>query len=95
MENSKLPVLNSGDFPIKGIVLGTQSDNISYISKKTNLQTEMKRDVVVLQCPFGIVLCRSFNPSFDVSLLKVGSEVTFAMTEYRIDNGVKNATIRL
>lgn len=91
----KLPPVGANDFPISGVVLGVQSDNISYVSKKTNLQTEAKRDVIVLQCSFGIVLCRAFNPSFDCSLLKVGSTVTFALNEFRIDNGVKTAQVRI
>lgn len=90
-----LPPVAPSDFPITGIVLGVQSDNISYVSKKTNLQTEAKREVIVLQCPFGIVLCRAFNPSVDCSSLPVGSSVTFAMQEFRLDNGVKTASVRI
>lgn len=94
-EINSLPAVGPNDFPISGTVLGVQSDNISYVSKKTNLQTEAKRDVIVLQCSFGIVLCRAFNPQFDCSKLKVGSSVTFALQEFRIDNGVKNASVRI
>lgn len=90
-----LPPVGPTDFPISGVVLGVQSDNITYTSKKTNLQTEAKREVIVLQCPFGIVLCRCFNPSIDCSSIKVGSSVTFALNEFRIDNGVKNAQVRI
>lgn len=92
---NSLPTVGATDFPLSGIVLGVQSDSITYVSKKTNLQTEAKRDVIVLQCPFGIVLCRSFNPSVDCSFLKSGDKVTFALTEYRIDNGVKTASVRI
>lgn len=91
----KLPELSPSDFPLTGMILGVQSDNISYVSKKTNLQTEAKREVIVLQCPFGIVLCRAFNPSFDCSSLKAGMTVTFALQEFRIENGVKNAQVRI
>lgn len=94
-ETSKLPPVGANDFPLTGVVLGLQSDSIKYVSKKTNLETEAKRDVIILQCPFGIVLCRAFNPSIDVSFLKSGDRVTFAMTEYRLDNGVKNASVRI
>lgn len=90
-----LPEVGPNDMPLTGVVLGIQSDNITYTSKKTNLQVEAKRDVIVLQCAFGIVLCRAFNPSFDCSTLKVGQQVTFALNEYRIDNGVKNAQVRI
>lgn len=93
--NNKLPPVGINDFPISGVVLAVQSDSITYTSKKTNLQTEAKREVVVLQCPFGIVLCRAFNPSIDLSTLKPGVNATFALTEFRIDNGVKNASIRI
>lgn len=94
-ESVKLPEVGPNDFPLTGVILGVQSDNISYVSKKTNLQTEAKREVIVLQCPFGIVLCRAFNPQFDCSQLKVGSSYTFALNEFRVENGVKNAQIRI
>ena len=55
-DQATLPPVGPNDFPSTGIVLGIQSDNIQYISKKTNLQTEAKREVIVLQCTFGIVL---------------------------------------
>lgn len=94
-QKPKLPEPSPNDLVIEGLVLGVQSDNIQYISKKTQLQTEMKRDVIILQCSFGIVLCRAFNPQFDCSLITSGMRVKFAVNEYRIDNGVKNATIKL
>lgn len=91
----KLPEIGPNDFPISGLVLGVQSDSITYVSKKTNLQTEAKRDVIILQTSYGIVLCRAFNPSLDLAQLKPGMQVTFALTEYHLDNGVKNASIRI
>lgn len=90
-----LPEPSPNDLVFDGLVLGVQSDNIQYVSKKTNLQTEAKRDVVILQTSFGIVLCRAFNPSVDLSPLTSGQRVRFAVTEYRIDNGVKNASIKV
>lgn len=90
-----LPAVSPSDFPICGVVLGVQSDSISYVSKKTNLQTTANRYVIVLQCSFGIVLCRCFNPSLDLTLLPVGASVTLSMQEYRIDNGVKTANVRV
>lgn len=94
-EKNAVPVVSPNDLTITGTLLGVQSDNITYISKKTNLQTEAKRDVLVLQCPFGIVLCRAFNPQSDTSRFKVGEQITFAVTEYKIDNGVKSASVRI
>lgn len=91
----KLPEPSPNDLVFEGLVLGVQSDNISYVSKKTNLQTEAKRDVVIIQTNFGIVLCRAFNPSVDLSFLQSGSRVRFAVNEYRIDNGVKTAQIKV
>lgn len=91
----KLPDPSPNDLVFEGVVLGVQSDNIQYVSKKTNLQTEAKRDVVIMQCSFGIVLCRAFNPSVDLSQIAVGSRVKFAVNEYRLDNGVKTAQIKV
>lgn len=89
------PVVSERDLTITGLLVATQSDNIQYISKKTNLQTEARRDVLVVKCPFGVVLCRAFNPEIDTSKLVEGNTYTFAVSEYRIDNGVKMAQVRI
>lgn len=91
---SKLPTVSPSDLALTGTVLGVQNDKISYVSKKTGLQTEMNRQVLVLQCSFGIVLVRAFNPQFDYSSIAVGTKVDLPINEYRIDNGVKTAVVK-
>lgn len=93
-KNNPIPCSPS-DLTISGLVLGIQNDSITYVSKKTGKEETMKRDVLVLKSDFGIVICRFFNPSIDVhSLVKEGSSVTLPVNEYRIENGVKTATVR-
>lgn len=94
-ENVISPLVGEHDLTITGMLVARQSDDIKYISKKTNLQTEAKRDVLVVKCAFGVVLCRAFNPEMDSSKLVEGNTYTFAVNEYRIDNGVKMAQIRI
>lgn len=94
-QNQVVPPVGDHDLTITGMLVATQSDNIQYISKKTNLQTEAKRDVLVVKCSFGVVLCRAFNPETDTSKLVEGNTYTFAVNEYRIDNGVKMAQVRI
>lgn len=91
----KLPSVNPvSDLVFTGTVLGVQDDTVHYVSKKTGLNTEMKRQVIVLQTSFGIVLCRVFNPQFDYSSIPVGMKGDFAINEFRIDNGVKTAVVK-
>lgn len=94
-ENESKPLVSDRDLTITGMLVAIQSDDIKYISKKTNLQTEAKRDVLVVKCPFGVVLCRAFNPEMDTSKLIEGNTYTFVVNEYRIDNGVKMAQVRI
>lgn len=87
--------LTGNDLTIQGMVLGFQNDSITYTSKKTGQQETLNRDVVILRCSFGIVICRFFNPSVDVkSLLAEGQNISLPVSEYRVDNGLKCATIR-
>lgn len=83
------------DLTITGMVLGRQDDTITYTSKKTGKEETLKRQVLVLKASFGIVLCRFFNPSIDLSTLKEGSTVTFPVNQYAIEQGIKTATVRI
>lgn len=84
------------DLTVSGIVLGIQNDSINYTSKKTGLASTLNRDVIILQTSFGVVICRTYNPSVDVSKsFKAGQEAEFPISEYRIDNGLKTATVRI
>lgn len=91
----QIPV-SKNDLCITGVVLGFQNDSITYRSKKTGQDETMVRDVVILNTSFGIVVCRFFNPSIDVkSVLREGTEVTFPISQYSIENGLKTATVRI
>ena len=84
------------DLTIRGIVLGFQNDSITYTSKKTGKEETLNRDVVVLKCSFGIVICRFFNPSIDVkSVLSEGMEVSLPISSYQIEGGLKTASVRV
>lgn len=84
---------------ITGVLLAKQNDTLSYVSKKTNQQIEAVRDILIMQCPFGIVLVRSFQTdsaaSDIVKSLETGKTYTLPIQSYQIDNGVKNAGLKV
>ena len=99
-ENEPIPVGKiANELTITGLLMGKQEDNITYTSKKTNQQVEAKRDVLVLQTSFGVVIGRSFNNDPEAvkvsATLEVGKTYLFAVTQYSIENGLKTATLRL
>lgn len=83
------------DLTITGLVLGRQDDTITYSSKKTGKQESLKREVILLKTSFGIVVCRFFNPTSDLSVFKEGSTATLPVSQYAIEQGLKTATIRI
>ena len=94
-KNNVIPCSPS-DLCISGIVLGFQNDTITYQSKKTGKEETLNRDVVILKTSFGIVICRFFNPSLDVkSFLSEGMDITFPISQYQIENGLKTASVRI
>lgn len=83
------------DLTVSGMLVGLSHDDLEYTSKKTGLRQTLKRAVLVLQTPVGIVLCRSYNGDTDLSIFQQGKTYFFPITEYKIDNGVKSATVRI
>lgn len=83
------------DLTISGLCLGRQDDTITYTSKKTGQQETLKREVLVLKCSFGIVVCRFFNPSVSLAEFKEGETITLPVSAYSIEQGLKTATIRI
>lgn len=96
---SKLVLDCSKDLSITGVLIGKQADSITYTSKKTSQQVEANRDILILQCPFGIVLCRSFSSdpksAAVAEQLVVGDTLTLPVTSYSIESGMKSASVRL
>lgn len=99
MEKSKLQIDCKNDLTISGTLLAKQEDTITYTSKKTNLQVEAKRDILVLQTSFGIVLCRCFSQDPKdkelVGVLNSGDPLVLPVVSYNIENGLKSASVRL
>ena len=94
-DNNPIPYSDS-DLVIEGLVLGFQNDTLTYTSKKTGKQETLVRDVVLLKCSFGIVVCRFFNPSIDVkAVLKEGQMVKMPVSQYAIEGGLKTASVRV
>lgn len=89
----------SKDLTITGLLIGKQQDNITYTSKKTNQQVEANRDILILQCDFGIVLARSFSSDPKAAevakTMKVGERYTLPIQSYSIESGMKSAGVRL
>lgn len=83
------------DLTISGVVLGRQDDTITYTSKKTGKEETLKREVLLLKTSFGIVVCRFFNPTTDLSVYKEGGNATLPVSQYGIEQGLKTATIRI
>lgn len=83
------------DITITGMLVGKSYDDLEYTSKKTGLRQTLKRAVLVLQTKVGIVLCRSYNAETDLNVFEPGKTYVFPIAEYKIDNGVKSATVRL
>lgn len=80
---------------ITGVLVGRSHDDVTYTSKKTGLQQTLKREVLILQCPFGIAICRSFNSQTNMDGFKVGETYCFPVADYKVDNGVKSFTVRI
>lgn len=97
MDNNKFTKEENfpADITIGGVLVGVSHDDLEYTSKKTGLRQTLKRAVLVLQTKVGVVLCRAYNAETDLSVFKQGSTYVFPIAEYKIDNGVKSATIRL
>lgn len=87
------------DLTITGLLIGKQQDNITYTSRKTNQQVEANRDILILQCDFGIVLARSFSSDPKAAevarAMKVGDRYTLPVQSYSIESGMKSAGVRL
>lgn len=99
MEKQSTPFTSADQFPqdltVSGLLVGLSHDDLEYTSKKTGMRQTLKRAVLVLQTSVGIILCRSYNGDTDLSTFVVGKSYVFPIAEYKIDNGVKSATIRL
>ncbi len=94
-KNNPIPC-GPNDLVISGIVLGFQNDSITYTSKKTGKEETLNRDVVILKCPFGVVICRFYNPSIVLKdVLSEGMEVSLPISQYQIENGLKVVSVRV
>ena len=91
MSNYSKPVAN--EFNISGTVLATQSENLSWNDKNTGLARSGVRYSIILQGDYGIVFCRSFNPSENLVKIKAGDLVYLPIDKFDKENGMKVATL--
>ena len=73
MNNYSKPVAN--EVNISGTVLATQSENLSWNDKNTGLARSGVRFSIILQGEYGVLFCRSFNPSDNLLKIKSGDLV--------------------
>ena len=91
MNNYSKPFVN--EFNISGTVLATQIENLSWTDKNTGLLRTGVRFSIILQGDYGIIFCRAFNPSENLSKINVGDIVYFPIDKFDKENGMKVATL--
>lgn len=91
MNNYAKPVVN--EFNISGTVLAVQIENLSWNDKNTGLARTGVRFSIILQGDYGIIFCRAFNPSENLSKIKAGDLVYLPIDKFEKENGMKVATL--
>lgn len=94
-DKQTIPVSET-DLTVTGTVMGRQDDTITYTSKKTGKEETLRRDVVVIMASCGMIVCRFYNPSVDLSVVcATGNKVTLPISSYQIENGLKTVNVRI
>ena len=91
MNNYSKPSVN--EFCVSGTVLATQSENLNWNDKNTGLARTGVRFSIILQGDYGIIFCRSFNPSENLVKVKVGDLVYLPIDKFDKENGMKVAIL--
>lgn len=80
---------------VSGTLLGHNKEKREWNDKVTGQKKELMVDCVFLQSNIGVLVCRCFNPSFDIDSVKVGDSLCFPVEEFKKENGLKAFIIRI
>lgn len=81
------------DLVVSGTFLDGKLEHRSW--EKDGVKKEMDVMCLFVQTSFGIVVARSFNPTYGFTDFKPGDSIVLPVSEYRIENMVKSVTIRV